>query len=73
MTKHLIVSAVLGFLALGSAVSAAQAVPALATKPAATDANSAVQNIWWRRVCDRDGDRCHRVWVRPHWFRDLRR
>ena len=23
-----------------------------------------VQNIDWRRVCDRDGDRCRRVWVR---------
>ena len=56
MRKHLLALMAISTVSIG----AAQALP-IGDK---TAASSVVQNIEWRRVCDRDGDRCRRVWVR---------
>ena len=64
MRKFLLASAAIGALSLGAAITAAQASPLLGGKLTAQESSSAVEKIWWKRVCDRDGDRCRRVWIR---------
>jgi len=49
----------------GGAQAAPQALGAMAPV-------SPIQNIDWRRVCDRDGDNCHRVFVRDRDDRGMR-
>jgi hypothetical protein len=64
-----------GAVATSLALSAvATAAPGIATKPVATEGNSAVQSVYWRIVCHGHWHhkRCHRVWVpghRWHWRR----
>lgn len=45
-----------------SSIGSANAMPSFSSGVAAANA-PAIEQIDWRRVCDRDGDRCHRVWV----------
>ena len=63
MRKLLALSVASGALALCFAVTTAQALPALGSKPTATTSASDVQKIDWRRVCNSRGYDCHRVWV----------
>ena len=72
MSKSLFVSAALGVLALGSAVSTAQAAP-FSNAGITVENTGGAQKVWWKRVCDRDGDRCHRVWIRDDYDRPLLR
>ena len=64
MRRLMLTSAACSAIALGFALTEANAAPTLSGRIAATGANTDLQNIWWRRICDRDGDRCRRVWVR---------
>ena len=64
MREILLASAAAGALALCFAVTAAEALPALGGKLATAESFSDVQQIAWKRVCDRRGRHCHRIWVR---------
>ena len=41
-----------------SGISAANASPSVLTLPSPTS----IEKVDWVRICDRDGDRCRRVW-----------
>jgi hypothetical protein len=73
MSKTLIASAALGLFALGSAFSSAQAAPFSPAGISVDHSASGAQKVWWKRVCDRHGDRCHRVWIRNDYDRPLLR
>ena len=64
MRNTLLVSAAVGALSLGTAMTSAQAAPAFCAPLSTAGVTSNVENVFWKRVCDRDGDRCHSVWVR---------
>jgi len=75
MKRLLLASAASCVLTLGIATTAATAAPAPGDKLGSVSSN--VEKVYWRRVCDRDGDRCRRVWVRDddrrsHWWWRLR-
>ena len=63
MQKILLLSASSGALALCFAVTTAQALPALGAQQPEVLSSSNVQTIDWRRVCNRYGRDCRRVWV----------
>ena len=64
MLKQLFVSAAFSALALSSALTSAQAAPFSGGTIVIGEKGAGIDKIWWKRVCDRDGDRCHRVWIR---------
>ena len=68
MRNVLIGATALGMLAFGLAMSTVEAAPVVGGQAIAQAAPTNVDHVWWRRVCDRDGDRCHRVWIRPRYY-----
>ena len=70
MRNFLLASAALSTLALGVAATAVQAAPVASVQAIAQAAPTNVDHVYWRRVCDRDGDRCRRVWIHRRWWRD---
>ena len=64
MRKHLFVTAALGALALGGLMTSAQAAPFSGGNIAIGEKGGGIEQVYWKRVCDRDGDDCHRVWIR---------
>ena len=64
MITKLLASAALGALALGLAGSA-NAAPSFGAGLSATNTGPAIEKVWWKRVCDHDGDRCQNVWISP--------
>ena len=63
MRKTVFAATAFAALALGGAFASAQAAPALGTGLSISHDGSVVDKVWWKRVCDRDGDRCRRVWI----------
>ena len=70
MRNFLLATAALSTLAIGVAATAVEAAPIAGVQAIAQAAPSNIDNVYWRRVCDRDGDRCHRVWIHRRWWRD---
>ena len=71
MLKLTMKSIALGGLALVSFGTVAQALP-LGGK-LTTPAPSNVEQVYWKRVCDRDGDRCRSIWINPGFRHDYDR
>ena len=63
MISKLLASAAFGMLVLGAAGNA-NAAPGLGAGLTVANSGPQLEKVWWRRVCDRDGDRCRSVWVR---------
>jgi len=62
MISKLLASAAFAALMLGT-VGGANAAPALGIGLSGIQSGPAIEQVDWRRVCERDGDRCRRVWV----------
>lgn len=62
MRQHLVTTIPLAALAFGFATTA-QAAPVLGGTSVASEAKSAVEKAWWRRICDEEGEHCRRVWI----------
>ena len=69
MSSKLLASAAFAALVLGAAGSAS-AAPMFGAGLTVNSSGSQIENVYWRRLCDRDGNDCHRVWVNPFRFYD---
>ena len=61
MRKYLLAAAALGML-----VTSVEAAPFAGNRAVGADAPTAVENVFWRRVCDARGRHCRMVWFRGH-------
>ena len=61
MRKFLLASAALGMLVTG-----VEAAPFAGGRAVGVDTPTAVDNVFWRRVCNPYGRHCRLVWVRGH-------
>ncbi len=64
MRKFLLASAALGML-----VTSVEAAPFAGNRAVGVDAPTAVENVFWRRVCNQYGHHCRMVWFRNHHWR----
>lgn len=62
MRKFLLTSAAFGMLVTG-----AEAAPFAGGRALGIDTPTAVESVFWRRVCNPYGRHCRLVWIRRHW------
>lgn len=62
MFSKVLASAAFATVALAS-IGSANAMPSFNSGLPAAAKTSGIEQVDYRRVCDRDGDRCHSVWI----------